>query len=195
MTARPPFQMSGAVFRAYGDALARAGLTDEVKKRASPELAKVLSSRPLPIAWLDGRLLAEAIDLVCTARSPDTGRRLVFDATRVSIGRMLEPVLKATLGAFGASPASLMARLGALTALTDCGSQFTYTPRSATSGELRLELPVPVPASFWASWAGVVDYGFELCGAHGVVKVTQAPEGTSATYEVSWWLPGKPEAR
>ncbi len=195
MTVHAPFQMSGTVFRAYGDALARAGLTDEVKKRASDELARVLASRPLPIAWLDGRLLAEAIELVCTARSPDAGRRLVYDATRVSIGRMLEPVLKTTLSAFGASPASLMARLGVLTALTDRGSQFTYTPRSATSGDLRMELPAPVPASFWASWAGVLDYGFELCGAHGVVKVSQSTDRTSATYEVSWWLPGKAGAR
>lgn len=196
MSAPSPFQMSGTVYRAIADAVGRAGLTAEVQQRASPELARVLARRPLPIAWVDGRLLAELIDIVTTVRGSDAGRRLVLDATRSSIGRLLEPVLKATLNVFGASPASLMTRLPALTALTDRGSRFSYQPRSASAGELRVEVPVPVPKSFWAAWAGVLDFGFELCGAHGVVKVAaQAPDGTSTTYDVSWWVASKADAR
>ncbi len=180
-------QYSGAVYRAYAEAVTRSGLAAEVRSRASPELQRVLASPPNPITWLDSSLLVELLEIVVKLRGAEAGRRLVFDATRTSIGRMIEPVLKTTLSIFGSSPASLMSRLSTLTMLTDRGSHYRYQPRGDNSGELCVELTVAMPKTFWEAWLGVIDFGLDLCGTTGQGRLaSQAADGKSAIYLVEW---------
>jgi hypothetical protein len=180
-------EVAGAVVRAYVDELRGLHVVEEIRPRLSPEAAHLLDKPPLPVSWVEVRLAHAPLVALAQVRGRDEVRALARRAVSGKLGAVLKPLLATTLRLFGATPATLFSRLDTLTSVMLRGVGFSWTAAGATAGTVAIEYPYPVDDALFATWEGMLHFGFDLAQASGAVARTRIQAGSKrGEVDLSW---------
>jgi hypothetical protein len=183
-----PRSYSRSVLRGYVTELRRAGLYDQVRARASAELATCMEDPHGVPAWLGPATLDELLGIVGGLRGRDGVGALSYDTMKGGgFKSVLEPIIQLSLATLGASPGSLFSRAETMVSVVMRGIELKWTPGGKSSGTVRMRCETPVPELSWAAWEGVCLWTCELAGTRGAVAAARpAPDGRSCEVDVSW---------
>jgi len=188
-----PRSYGRSVLRGYVAEMRRAGLYDQVRARASAELATCMEDpRGVP-AWLGPATLDELLAIVGGLRGRDAVGALSYHTMKGGgFKSVLDHFIHLSLSMLGANPGSLFSRADTMVSVVMRGIELKWTPGGKSSGTMRMRCETPVPELSWAAWEGVFLWACELAGTRGaVVAARPAPDGRSCEVEVSW-EPRKP---
>jgi len=183
-----PRSYGRSVLRGYLTELRRAELYDQVRARASGELATCMDDpRGVP-AWLGPATLDELLAIVGGLRGRDAVGELSYHTMkRGGFKSVLEPIIHLSLSVLGVSPGSLFSRAETMVSVVMRGIEMKWTPGGRASGTMRMRCETPVPEMSWAAWEGVFRWACELAGNRGTVSHARpAPDGRSCEVDVSW---------
>jgi hypothetical protein len=176
------------VLRGYVGELRRAGLYDQIRARASAELATCMEDPRGADAWLGPPTLDELLAIVGGLRGRDAVGSLSHDTMKSGgFKSVLEPIIHLALSVLGATPGSLFSRADAMVSVVMRGIELKWTPGGKSSGTMRMRCETPVPELSWAAWEGVFRWACELAGTQGAVAAARpAPDGRSCEVDLSW---------
>jgi hypothetical protein len=177
-----------SVFQSLGDELRRSGLFDEVRSRASVDLASGLDNPASADPWLGPAYIDELFSIVAALRGPDGVRELNYQsAKRGGFRAVLEPIIQVSASILGVGPGSIFARAETMMSVITRGFEARWSPTSASSGTLRLRCEDPVMELIWTGWEGIALWGCELAGARGTVaRARPSADGRSCEIDISW---------
>jgi hypothetical protein len=164
-------EVKGSLVRSMAVTVSEHGLRQAVLGRVSEATAALLRDPPLPTMWVDARAYNEILQALYEIEGAERLRHL----NREAVERGLAPLLRATaqgmLRVFGTSPATVLSRLGRLSAATSRGVVTRYALSTPTSGSLEIELPAlrDVPIGAFVASGGGIKLVFELCGVSGTI--------------------------
>jgi hypothetical protein len=165
-----PRSYGRSVLRGYVAELRRAGLYDQVRARASTELATCMEDPRGAPSWLGPATLDEMLGIVGGLRGRDAVGALSYDTMKGGgFKAVLEPIIQLSLSILGASPGSLFTRTDAMVSVVMRGIELKWTPGGKSSGTMRMRCETPVPELSWAAWEGVFLWACELAGTQGAV--------------------------
>jgi hypothetical protein len=182
------YEVKGAALRAYLKQLERKGWLSAVSAQVSPEMRAQFVDPPPSSSWMDAAPIEALMAAVEEQHGEDAVRALSYD-TQTDMVPILRPVLEGVLRIFGASPATMYARMELLTRTSLRGVEFAWHVESAQAGDLevrfiaRRELPRRAFVSFIASFQLIL----EFCGKKGMVSLPELNrDGTGARYHIEW---------
>jgi hypothetical protein len=180
-------ETAGAVMRAYVAELRAGGELEALLPRLSPEAAKLVEKPPLPVTWVDIRLVHEPLVALHGLKGRAAVRAVAHRAAAGQLGSMFRPLLASTLRLFGASPTTLFTRMDTITGIMLRGLKFTWTPSGPSSGTMAIEYPFPVHDALFAAWEGMLNFAFDLVQTKGTVAQARAGDGGKrAEIDVRW---------
>lgn len=184
-------QIKGTVLRGYVQALDRLGWRAAVREKLSPSTRALLDSPPLDSAWVSATPFEELAVVVGSLHGPTGVRRAARESVNSAVVPVLEVIIKGFLRLFGASPATLYARMGQMTASTVRGIEYHWTARDERSGSMLIAYPgrADVPIEMFIGSAGSLEVAFDLCRVRGRVEdpvPSPAHPGYGATLAISW---------
>jgi uncharacterized protein (TIGR02265 family) len=178
-------QIVAQVVLAYLAEVEQLQLLDKIGARAGIELRQVLAKRPLPVAWVDARVMAQLADAVVAVAGEDALSKISHAAMRRAVGPLFGNVSRVSIAILGANPHRLFKSYGTGTSLTLRGFSFGYTQDSDTSGRMKIAVTAKLSPSYWITWEGPLAYILEQCGFTGSVRRDQV-DATSGTFRVQW---------
>jgi hypothetical protein len=177
----------GSVLIGYRDWLRARGHLDAVRARLTDATRALLDDPPFRTAWVDVAPLDEIVDVLAAVAGLDANRAMGLDTTRETLRGVLRPILESVLRRFGASPASVYARLDVLLRTTVPGARATWTPDGDAAGVVELTLPYVPREPAVHTYAGALAYGLELCGRAGTVRVLDISRASRrARFSIRW---------
>lgn len=121
-------------------------------------------------------------------RGRDAVREMGRKITSQSIARVLRPLIATSMGLFGSTPASVLARVETFSSLMVRNAEFSWKPASETAGTMALQHGVELPDAAYAIWEGVFLYVFELTDvASGRIGQTRLIDGGREGVVDVWW--------
>ena len=180
-------ETAGAVMRAYLAELRAAGALEAVIPRLSPEAAKLVEKPPLPVTWVDIRLVHEPLVALSGLRGREAVRQVAHKAAAGQLGALFRPLLASTLRLFGASPTTLFTRMDTITGIMLRGLKFTWKESGPGAGTMAIEYPYPVDDALFAAWEGMLLFAFDLVQTKGTVAPARPGEGNKrCEIDVRW---------
>jgi len=178
---------TATLFRGYIVSLKKMGWLPAVRERVSPEVVELIDRPPFPTQWINVRAHEEVMAALGELAGDPALRQLGYEASRDACGPIITPIIRTLMAISGASPATIFAKLGRISAVVLRGSSFLYTPRSPASGTLEIRIDDPAPRASFVCWEGALASAYDLTDVKGSVApcVTQ-PGGCAATYELQW---------
>jgi hypothetical protein len=182
-------KVSGAVLEAYRGALVDMQAWDRVAPHLSPEARALLEKPPIALVMVDSWLVDPIIETIERQLGVDAVVEVGARAVRKGLMKFLGPMIRGTSELFGATPASLLARLDRISGLNVKGVGMRWESTSATSGTLRLEYPRATPSANFHIWRGSVSVVFDLCNTVGEVSApVPNAANTQCTLSLRWNL-------
>ncbi len=182
------YEVKGAALRAYIKQLERKEWMAAVSAQVSDETRALFAAPPPSSSWMDAAPIEDLMAAVEKLHGEDAVRALSHDAQNDLIP-IYRPILEGVLRIFGASPATMYARMELLTRTALRGVEYAWHEASPRSGDLevrfvaRRELPRRAFVSFIASFQVIL----ELCGKKGTVSLPEVNrDGTGARYHIEW---------
>ncbi len=182
------YQVKGATLRAYLRVLERDRSFAAVRAKVSPESRALFDAPPPASSWMDASTLEEIMDAVY-ATGGDAAVRQLSHAAQETLIPLLSPLIEGALRLFGASPATLFARLGLLTRTSLRGVDFKWTPKGPHHGDVEVHFVErqAVPRRAFVSFAASFELVLKLCSKTGTVSGPEAiGKGSGARFAVSW---------
>jgi hypothetical protein len=165
----------GMSLRGYILAMQRMGLLEAVKARLGPEARRMVEDPPQASQWFPLTVTVE----ITRAIAAERGMSAVREASRITALEGIAPLWRAAiegfLRLFGASPATLFARMEQLSALSTDGVRPVYQPEGPNRGTVVIHLrsEEPVELHTWEAFAGTLEAVFEICKVPGTVGAVQ----------------------
>jgi hypothetical protein len=183
-----PRMYSRSVLRGYVGELRRLEFFDEVRPRASEELAARMDDPGGAPGWVGPATLDELLEIVGALRGREAVVEISHHAMRGGGFRaVLEPIIHLALSILNAGPESLLSRANAMASVILRGIEMKWAPSGESSGTMRLRCDTPVGELTWAAWEGVFRWLCELAGARGTVGETRIlDDGRCYEAVVSW---------
>ena len=186
-----PVETKGSVARSMATALSDHRLLDEIVAAVSPAARAMLLDPPLPTVWIDGRILNEVYETILRLHGADALRRLNRQAIEQGVSPLIRGAAESILRVFGASPATLLSRLGRVSGTISRGVAYRYDAETETSGTFEIECTHldNVPLGAFIAIIGGLDLVFEMCsvrGSFGQPEVVQNGRHNRARVPVSW---------
>ena len=177
-----------SVFQSYVDETRRSGFFDEVRARASADLATGLDNPASTDAWLGPAYIDELLSIVAALRGRDGVRELSYQSVkRGGFGAVIEPIIQVSASILGAGPGSIFSRAQTMMSVVTRGFEARWSATSAGGGTLYLRCELPVKEFIWVAWEGVALWGCDLARVRGLVAPARAsPDGRSCEIDVSW---------
>lgn len=162
-------------------------LDEALARHASPALAQMLASPPLPTAQIPGHLLNDLYQALAAAGGRNVIREVSHAAMRQQIGRLLQPLFDGTISLYGRDPEALFSQVASISAPMTRGSTLTWEPEPPNAGWVVIRpIDQPDPLAY-AVWEGALLYFFNVAGTQGEVEPAQVEEqGRSGRIRVSW---------
>jgi hypothetical protein len=161
-----------SMFRGYVDVLRRDRLLDRVRARVSADVAHMLDQPPPASAWIPWRQTDEVMLAIEAVGGIATVRNVSRDAVLVGLVPVLRVAVEGFLRLFGATPSTLLTRMGQLTSNSSRGVEYEYVATSDRSGEMLVRYPSrrDMPLALFAAAAGGFEAVYELCRVRGTVS-------------------------
>lgn len=185
---QPPHRSTSAVFLlAMIDAARRLRPDLDLSRHATPALARMLASPPLPTSQVPGHLLNDLYRALAATGGRDFVREVSLAAMREAIGPLLQRLFDSTIALYGNEPDALFAQVGSIAAPMTRGSTLTWHPEGPRAGSIVIR-PVDEPDPLaYAVWEGALLYFFDVAGKAGqVAAATIEDDGRSGRIRVSW---------
>lgn len=187
-----PLETKGSVVRSMAATLGEHGLLDGIAAAVSPAARAMLLDPPLPTAWIDGRVVNEVYEAILQLHGADVLRRMNRQAIERGVSPLIRGAAESVLRIFGASPATLLSRLGRVGGTMARGVTYRYDAESDTSGVFEIEYPglVDVPLSASIATVGGLELVFEMCstrGTFGPPELVANGRNNRVRFAVSWW--------
>ena len=180
-------KVTGSLFRSYVEALDVMGMRAAVRAAVSPRVQALIDQPPLHRDWLDGSEVREVFKALVDLRGLEGVRRLGSECMRASILQHLRPMLQATLGLHGRSPAVLFERLDTFAKPFFRGISFEYVAQGPREGVITLRSTYAMGPVQFAAWEGSLSALYDEVGARGVIEpATVAQDNLSGTMRVRW---------
>lgn len=146
---------------------------------------------PLDSSWVTTATVEELAVTVGTLHGPEGVRRMARESMNMAVIPLLRTILEGFIRIFGATPATLLSRMGQITASTVKGVEYKWNPTGPQSGTFTIAYPgrKQVPMEMFIGGAASVELSFELCRVKGTVgEPIPAPAypGHGATFTVRW---------
>jgi hypothetical protein len=179
---------SRSVLRGYVGELRRLELFDEVRARASEDLAACMDDPAAVPGWLGPATFDELLEIAGALRGREAVVEISHHAVRGGgFKAVLEPIIHLSMSILGAGPAALLSRANTMASVVLRGIELEWAPSGESSGTMRLRCETPVGEMTWAAWEGVFHWLCELAGARGTIATTRtAPDGRSHEANLSW---------
>ena len=168
---------SAIIFRGYRSAIERRGKLQSVVEKVRPATAALLQNPPLAISWVDYDDMNEVFRAMGECLTRQEVRQAGLEAARDGIGPILAPVIRGTLGLFGASPPGLFGNLRRVTAIVLKNTDFSFQSTGPTTGVMEIINPIPMDPGLYTGWEGAFLFGFEVLGMKGVVGQAEVLDG------------------
>jgi hypothetical protein len=178
-------QIVATIVLAYLGEVEQLQLLGKIAARAGTELRQVLAKRPLPVAWVDARAMAQLADAVVTVAGEDALSKISYAAMRRTVGPLFGNVARASIAVLGANPHRLFKSYVTGTTLTLKGFSFAYTRDSDISGRMEIAVTARLSPAYWITWDGPLAYILEQCGITGSVE-RERVDATSGRFRVKW---------
>lgn len=190
MTASGPItipKVSATLLRGWLGVLQRRGILEALKPKLSSELAGIVAKPPLPIAWVEARIIDELISAAGQATDRETIRQCGFEDTRQRAGQMVMPMLRTLLKLWGATPATLFRNIGSVVNIHVRGTTMEYVPESETSGVMEVDPRREASDWLYAAWEGALMFVYEVAGVQGEVSRAELIDnGRKGKIRVRW---------
>ncbi len=131
------YEVKGAALRAYIKELERKGWLDAVSAKISPEARAAFAAPPPASSWMDAAPIEELMGVVEALHGEQSVRALSHGAQK-DLVPVLRPVIEGVLRIFGASPATMYARMELLTRTSLRGVEFGWEAASPESGTMEV---------------------------------------------------------
>lgn len=184
----PPQRSTSAVFLlAMIDAARRLRPNIDLARHATPALARMLASPPLPTSQVPGHLLNDLYRALAAYGGRDVVREVSLAAMHEAIGPLLQRLFDNTIALYGKQPDALFSQIASIAAPMTRGSTLLWLPDGARAGWIVIR-PVDEPDPLaYAVWEGVLLYFFDVAGQAGTVNAaTIEDDGRSGRIRVSW---------
>jgi hypothetical protein len=185
------FSTKASVLRGRVRALETLGYLQRVLD-ALPDSARRAALDPPPISsWVDGATVVAIDEAISTLLGEATLHEVALRTQREAVSPLLRGVTESVLQLFGASPATLLARLDMLSRSTVKGLHFEWESTGARSDVVTASYPTSadIPRSTFVSIrAGLLNV-FDLTGARGDVTLRPLPATkprNSGQYDCRW---------
>lgn len=169
--------------------LVREAKLDRVAAQVSPAVRTLLEHPPLASEWVTADTMQELLVAIEAHEGLDGVQRITRRAVTESIAPILRGFALPMLRLFGATPHSLLSRLGEVMKLTNRGIDGHYEragDKRALITFCHPKSPPLAPANF-ASWRGSLEAVLDFCDAKGTVSaavVNSAQNG--AVFTLQW---------
>lgn len=149
---------------------------------------------PLDSSWIGTEEIEELAIAVHALHGPEGVRRMARESLNQSVIPLLKIVIEGFIRLFGATPATLLSRMGHMTASTAKGVEYVWTSTGPNSGTLLIVYPgrKQVPIEMFIGTAGSLETTFDLCRVRGRVEdpvPSPAHPGYGATIAIRWDAP------
>lgn len=180
----------GSILRGYRETLQLLDWLDGVYATVGPITQALLDDPPAAITWIPSTHTLPLVEAVYRLHGEAGVHRLSTQATDHGLVRLLRPALSSILRLSGASPATLLSRMGVIVGHQSRGFDFEWHDHGDRSGKFTVvshgvrNLPSTV-----AMWAGGVGNVFPLTDTEGRISLarqdTDDEKGT-LVYAVDW---------
>jgi hypothetical protein len=189
--AKADLSVKAFVLRAYINELKVANLFEVVLGKVDPGTRQVLLDPPPGSSWIDSRHTDGIGEVASEIIGLQRWRKISHDAVINSMIPVLRVVVEGFVRLFGATPATLLARLTRITSTSQRGVEYDYQASSNRSGVLivRYYERRDVPLSTFYSCAGGIDTIFDICHTPGTIGDPQRIDdgkGNAVRIEVKW---------
>lgn len=179
----------------------RVGFTGLVASlRVHPVAQKVIPHLQEPLAalvehperqpWIDGSLVEQLSKSVFDAGGTRALDEVYFGHVNHRLGGMMIPFVKVALALAKNDPRAFLGRMNVALGPVSKGLRCDWREATPTSGILSVSHGgQPPPAYSVGSWAGILRFGFSLCGKESSFRyavVEEPSSGAAMDYEVSW---------
>ncbi len=187
MVCRVAHSCGAIIFRGYRNAIERRGHLEAVIERVRPSTQQLLRNPPMAIGWVDYDDMNEVFRALGEKMTRLEVRQAGYEAAREGIGPIIAPVIRGTLGLFGASPQGLFGNLRRVTGVVLKSTDFVFTSTGPRAGTMEVINPIPMDPSLYVGWEGAFLFGFEVLGIKGVVGQAEVLDGGKrARVPISW---------
>lgn len=179
--------LTGIVIRGYVQTIEREGLLAAVKANVPESTRKLMDKPPLVVSTVSGTVLDDLLLAVERERGPSAPRAVARRTGHDSFGPVLKPLLQGTMRMFGSSPATLLSRVGPLSAAMVRDVEFDYRPVGDHAGTLIALFPSAPPRATFAAWEGICEFVCDFCGTSGKVAPHRAlDDGRRFEIDARW---------
>lgn len=188
MASLGPRSYGRSILRGFVAELRHTGIFEEVRARASRDLALLLADPRRAPAWVPVAPLDEICALVAALRGREAVREMGYHTmSDGGLAAVLAPLIQVSLSLLGRSPAALFSRAQQLASAATRGVEIAWTPEGESGGRMQVRSEEVVPELSWAPWEGGLLYLCELGRARGsVAQAVPAADGRSCTIDVRW---------
>lgn len=169
------------------DAARGMNLGATLEQHASPVLAQLLASPPLPTSQIPGRLLNELYRALAAGGGRDVVRDVSLAAMRQAVGPLLKRLFDNTIALYGRTPEALFSQVATIAAPMTRGSTLTWQAEGASAGTVTIRpIDEPDPLAY-AVWEGALLYFFDVAERPGrVAPATVDEQGRVGRIRISW---------
>jgi hypothetical protein len=157
-----------------------------------PEATRALLDEPPGLtAWVSGRVFQDIADALFDVG----GEAMVRAVGRGGVERGPQPIVMSTLQGFlrlfGATPATLFARIGMISATMGQGTSYEWARVSENEGVLTMRYEWRADASrpLFMMMAGSFEQVFQICGRRGIVEapdITRTARASVGRFRMCW---------
>jgi hypothetical protein len=179
------------MLRGFAEAMRREGIYERVRAKVPPSVAALLDDPPPPSVWIENTQVEPIHIAIAEIVGLEGVRRISRAAVTLGLFPFAKIVIDGFLRLFGATPHTLLSRIGDLSKTSTRGIAYEYVRTSERTARLLVRYPAQtnVPISVFSVAAGGFESMIEATGAKGTVSepaIVRDGRDNSAWFEIEW---------
>jgi hypothetical protein len=179
------------MIRGIVEALRREGLYEQVRAKVPPSVAALLDNPPPASVWIENSQVEPLHVAMYEVAGAAGVRRIGRAAVTLGLFPFVKVVIDGFLRLFGATPHTLLSRMGDLSKTSTRGIEYEYVRTSDRSARLLIRYVAQknVPISVFSIAAGGFESMLDATGVKGTVSdpvVVDDGRANSATFTIEW---------